>query len=77
MVQGGFYAKSPGCQFRMTRARSGLVVIGNLHHLKKASSWKSFIEATDNVPVQTPQYAELLNGGPISAAVLKSLETEI
>ncbi|KAK0401150.1 hypothetical protein QR680_015617 [Steinernema hermaphroditum] len=61
----------------LTRARSGLVVIGNLHHLKKAPSWKSFLEATDDVPILTSQYADLLIEGPISAAVLRSLETEI
>ncbi|KAK0427843.1 hypothetical protein QR680_010449 [Steinernema hermaphroditum] len=42
------------------------LVIGNLHHLKQANSWRTFLDATKDVPVLTSKYAELLDEGYIS-----------
>ncbi|KAK0415338.1 hypothetical protein QR680_011896 [Steinernema hermaphroditum] len=60
----------------MTRARSGLVVIGNLHRLKKANSWRTFLDATKDVPVLTSKYVELLDEGYISEVTLKKHQQE-
>ncbi|KAK0427842.1 hypothetical protein QR680_010449 [Steinernema hermaphroditum] len=59
-------SRPPRVVHRQSTRQEVQLVIGNLHHLKQANSWRTFLDATKDVPVLTSKYAELLDEGYIS-----------